>query len=161
MRSVDVLTLVASILICQVAGLIGSLFTTPAIPTWYAGLAKPWFTPPRWLFAPVWTSLFLLMGIALFIVWRQGWGDRAVRIALSAFGAQLVLNILWSVLFFGLRSPLAGLIEIVVLWFAIALTVASCWRVSTRAGVLLVPYLVWVGFAMILNLSIWRLNVGG
>jgi benzodiazapine receptor len=158
-KTKDVVTLLICILICQCAGLIGSLFTRPSIPTWYATLDKPHFTPPNWIFSPVWISLFLLMGISLFLIWRRGLVERKVRVALGFFGAQLIFNILWSMLFFGLRSPLAGFIDIAVLWVAIALTIFYFLKVSKTAGLLLVPYIVWVSFASMLNGYIWRLNL--
>lgn len=158
-KVVGVLKLITSIAICQIAGFIGSLFTTPAIPTWYAELNKPAFTPPNWLFAPVWVTLFVLMGISTFLVWRQGLDDRQVKIALSIFAVQLVLNALWSVMFFGLRSPLAGLVDILLLWPAILLTILYFRKLSRAAGLLLIPYLLWVSFAAILNLSIFILNL--
>ncbi len=151
--------LIASVVICQLAGVIGSLFTTPAIPTWYATLRKPSFTPPNWIFSPVWITLFVLMGIAAFLVWNKGLSDQKVKIALSIFAFQLILNVLWSVMFFGLRSPLAGLIEIAVLWMVILLTILYFFKVSHVAGILLIPYILWVSFAAVLNFSIWRLNI--
>lgn len=150
--------LITSIVICQLAGVIGSIFTRPAIPTWYATLEKPSFTPPNWVFSPVWITLFLLMGIAAFLVWNKGLSDEQVKIALGVFGVQLILNVLWSVMFFGLRSPLAGLIEISILWIAILLTILYFFKVSNMAGILLIPYILWVSFAAVLNFSIWRLN---
>ena len=149
---------IVSILIPQVAGLIGARFTTPQIPTWYASLRKPVFTPPSAVFGPVWTLLFLLMGIALYLVWRRGIGVSEVKVALIAFGFQLVLNVLWSFLFFGLRSPFWGLVDILALFCAILLTIVLFFRISTTAGILLLPYLLWVSFASILNAAIWRLN---
>lgn len=154
----DVVSLLISILICQGAGFIGSLFTRPSIPTWYATLAKPSFTPPNGVFSPVWIMLFALMGISLFLVWRTGFAERKTRVALAFFGAQLIFNILWSASFFGLRSPLVGLIDIAVLWVAIALTIFFFFKISRLATVLLLPYIVWVSFAVILNVSIWTLN---
>jgi benzodiazapine receptor len=143
---------------CQLAGVIGSLFTSPAIPDWYASLAKPGFTPPNAVFAPVWIGLYAFMGISAFLIWRKGWSDRQVRAGLAVFAAQLFLNALWSAVFFGLRSPLAGFLVIVLLWVLIALTVALFRRVSLPAAVLLLPYLLWVSYASVLNFSIWRLN---
>lgn len=157
-KSIEIAKLVASIIICQGAGLIGSIFTTPAIPTWYEALRKPFFRPPNWLFAPVWITLFTLMGISAFLVWRKGLGDPQVKVALSIFFVQLILNTLWSVVFFGLRSPLGGFIVIAILWVAILLTILNFYKISVTAGLLLVPYILWVSFAAILNLSIWRLN---
>jgi benzodiazapine receptor len=155
----DVVTLLICILICQCAGFVGSLFTRPSIPTWYATLDKPPFTPPNGVFSPVWITLFLLMGISLFLIWRRGLAERKVRVALGCFGSQLIFNILWSVLFFGFRSPLAGFIDIAVLWVAIVLTIVYFLKVSKVAGVLLLPYIVWVSFASVLNFFIWRLNL--
>ena len=148
-----------SIVICQSAGLIGSIFTRASIPTWYATLRKPSFTPPNWLFAPAWTALFVLMGVSAFLVWRNGLGDRKIRIALSAFAVQLVLNMLWSVAFFGLKSPLAGLIVIAILWAAILLTILNFLKVSLVAAILLMPYILWVTFAAVLNTSIFILSL--
>jgi benzodiazapine receptor len=154
----DLLKLIASIIICQLAGFIGSLFTTPAIPTWYATLRKPTFTPPSWVFFPVWTTLFLLMGISLFLVWQKTLKERKVKIALSLFAIQLVLNTLWSIFFFGLKSPLLAFIEIVILWFAILLTILKFFKVSKPAGILLLPYILWVSWAAVLNFFLWNLN---
>jgi benzodiazapine receptor len=154
----DILKLAVSIILCQLAGFLGSLFTTPAIPTWYQTLHKPFFTPPNWIFSPVWISLFLLMGISLFLVWgRQD--HQKVKTALIFFFVQLILNILWSAAFFGLRSPLLGLIDIGLLWIAILLTTQHFLKVSRMAGFLLIPYLLWVGFAGLLNFSLWILNL--
>ena len=154
----DILKLVVSIVACLAAGAIGSLFTRSAIPTWYATLEKPPFSPPNWLFAPVWTLLYILMGIAAFLVWRKGLENRGVRIALIVFLIQLVLNALWSVVFSGLESPLCGLIVISVLWVAILVTVIKFFKISRVASVLMWPYLLWVTFAAVLNASIWLLN---
>jgi len=154
----DVLKLIISIIICQLAGVFGSIFTTPAIPTWYAILQKPSFTPPNWVFAPVWTTLFLLMGISVFLVWRKGIENPRVNLALRFFIIQLVLNSIWSVLFFGLKSPILGFVEIILLWTFILLTILYFFKISRMAGILLLPYILWVSFAAVLNFSIWRLN---
>jgi len=155
----EVLKLVISLLICQLAGIIGSFFTRPSIPTWYATLGKPLFTPPNWLFAPVWVALFAMMGVSLFLVVRKNLKNAQVKLALGIFGVQLILNIVWSMVFFGLRSPLAGFIEIIVLWIAILLTIIYFSKLSRAAGLLLIPYFLWVSFAAILNFSIWRINM--
>ncbi len=152
------LKLIVSITACQFAGFIGSLFTTPAIPTWYASLEKPFFNPPNWLFAPVWLILYVLMGIALFLIWRKGIRVKGVKMALVLFVIQLILNMLWSVAFFGLKSALFGLIVIVALWIAIYLTMEKFFKVSFTAARLLIPYLIWVSFAAVLNFSIFLLN---
>src|SRR5512139_3156139 len=157
MRFREILKLVASVILCQLAGFLGSLFTIPAIPTWYATLKKPFFTPPDWIFSPVWISLFILMGISLFFVWRRT-DHPKFKIAFIFFFVQLILNILWSIVFFGLRAPLLGLIDIVLLWIAILFTIFHFLKVSKFSGVLLLPYLVWVSFATLLNFSLWILN---
>ncbi|MBI2483488.1 tryptophan-rich sensory protein [Candidatus Uhrbacteria bacterium] len=150
--------LTIAILVSELAGIIGSLFTGPAIPGWYAGIVKPAIAPPNWVFGPVWVTLFALMGVAAFLVWQRGWERRPVRVALGVFLGQLVLNALWSVLFFGLRSPVAALGEIVVLWVAILATIIAFARISRPAAYLLIPYIVWVSFAGVLNYQIWQLN---
>ncbi len=155
MQYKDLGKLVVALLIPQAAGLIGSFFTASAIPTWYATLVRPELAPPNWIFAPVWTMLFLLMGIALFLVWRKGEG---VRLALFLFATQLVLNVLWSILFFGFQSPALALLEVGVLWVAILATMGAFWRISRTAALLLVPYLLWVTFAAYLNYQYWLLN---
>jgi len=154
----DVVKLLISVLACQCAGFIGSIFTTPSIPTWYATLQKPPFTPPSWLFAPAWITLYLLMGISAFIIWRRGVDNRGVREALIAFLIQLILNSLWSIVFFGLKSPLYGVVVITVLWIAILFTILKFFKLSTVAGGLLLPYILWVSFAAVLNISVWVLN---
>jgi len=140
------------------AGAIGSVFTMEAIPTWYATLQKPSFSPPAWVFGPVWTTLFILMGIALFIVVRDGTGTAPVRHAVAVFAAQILVNTLWSFLFFGLRSPFLGLIDILLLVVLIAGTMVTFYRVSKAAAWLLAPYLCWVSFATAVNAAVWVLN---
>ncbi len=153
--------LVLSIMICQAAGYLGSYFTNISISSWYPILAKPWFTPPGWLIGIVWFVLFTLMGISLFFIWHKDIRLRKAptRRAVIVFGAQLVTNILWSAAFFGLRSPLYGLIMIAVLWALILITMVMSWRVSRDAALILVPYLLWVSFAAFLNYAIWMLNL--
>jgi benzodiazapine receptor len=159
-RGSEILKLVISIVVCQLAGWVGSIFTRPAIPAWYASLRKPFCTPPDWVFAPVWIGLYILMGIAVFLVWRTGWHEKQTQMALVLFSVQLILNALWSFLFFGLRSPLAGLIEISILAVVILFTIQSFLKINRTAGILLIPYFLWVAFASGLNLSIWVLNDG-
>ena len=156
MKFSDIEKLIISIFICLFAGFIGSNFTSPAIPTWYATLQKPTFAPPNWVFFPVWTALFILMGISLFLIWQKE--DKKVKTAIYIFAGQLVLNVLWSVAFFGLRSPIAGLMEIIILWIAILATIMSFVKISRTAAYLLIPYILWVSFAAFLNFSIWGLN---
>jgi benzodiazapine receptor len=158
MKIKDILKLVASISLCQLAGFLGSLFTTPSIPTWFETLKKPFFTPPSWIFSPVWISLYVLMGISLFIVWRRN-DHPGFKTALIFFFIQLILNILWSISFFGLRSPFLGFIDIALLWIAILITIRFFLRVSKTAGILLLPYSIWVSFAALLNFFLWILNL--
>ncbi len=143
---------------CELVGIIGALTTATAESSWYGALDKPPFNPPGWLFGPVWTVLYALMGVAAYLVWRQGTQRREVRAALGLFAAQLVLNGAWTPVFFGVESIVGGAVVIVLLLGVLALTVRAFFRVSRTAGWLLVPYLLWVGFATLLNLSIWALN---
>lgn len=154
----DWFVLAGFIVLAEGAGIIGSIFTAPSIQGWYATLMRPELAPPNWLFAPVWTTLFFLMGIAAFLVWRKGWHRTEVKLALGIFGVQLVLNTLWSILFFGLRSPGAAFIEIIFLWLAIVATIVAFARVARPAAWLLAPYIAWVSFAAYLNYMIWTLN---
>lgn len=148
----------ACITLCQAAGFIGTVFTTPSIPTWYAGLNKPSINPPNWLFAPVWTTLFLLMGVSLYLVWDKGSSGKRVRKAVAFFILQLTVNTLWSVAFFGTRSPLRGLTVIIILWALILATIKSFSKISRTASLLLYPYLLWVSYATVLNYLIFKLN---
>ena len=148
------------ILVCFAAAGLGGIVTTPNIPTWYADLAKPAWTPPDWIFGPVWTLLYLMMAVSAWLVWRQT-GFAGAKLPLGLFAIQLVLNSLWSVLFFGLQSPGASAVEIILLWAAILATLIAFWKRSNLAGGMLAPYLAWVSFAAALNFAIWRLNVSG
>lgn len=160
MQLKEILKLLGFILLCEIIGSIGSIATIPNIPAWYIFLVKPFFAPPNWLFAPVWTLLFALMGIALFIVWEKKEKKfiQKRKNALNIFTIQFALNVLWSFLFFGLRSPLLGFVGIVLLWISIVATIISFYKISKKAAYLLVPYLLWVSFASILNLAIMLLN---
>jgi translocator protein len=141
-----------------IIGLIGSLFTLPEIPGWYAGLQKPSFNPPAWIFGPVWTLLYILMGISLWLVIRDAAGGRPVQQAVALFAAQLAANLAWSILFFGLHLLIVAFVEIIVLLALIAATTIAFRRINTTAGWLLVPYLCWTGFATILTGAVWLLN---
>jgi translocator protein len=163
MKTNKITKIIIMILVAEIAGGIGSLFTTPAINSWYKTLIRPSISPPNWIFAPVWTTLFLLMGIAAGIIWNKlatldEAGKKAVKTALAVFTAQLFLNVLWSILFFGFHNPGASLIEIIFLWLAILWTIVAFWKISPRAGSLLIPYILWVSFASYLNYSFWILN---
>ena len=150
--------LIIAIAISELAGIIGSIFTVSTIPNWYATLAKPALNPPAWIFGPVWTTLHALMGIAAFLIWKKGWDRKDVRMALAVFGLQLILNAIWSIIFFGLRSPLWALVDIAAMWLAIVWTMVLFYKISKPAMWLLVPYILWVSFASYLNYSIWILN---
>jgi tryptophan-rich sensory protein len=158
MSGADIVKLIVSIVVCEGAGGIGAIFTTPSIPIWYKGLKKPAFTPPNAVFGPVWITLYLLMGIAVFLVWREGLGQEGVTLAFIVFWVQLVLNVLWSVIFFGLKSLLGGMVVILLLWIAILANIILFFGVSPTAGGLLIPYIVWVSIAANLNLQVWKLN---
>lgn len=173
--------LIISILICQAAGIIGSAFTMPQIESWYNNLNKPSFTPPGSFIGTVWTILFFLMGVSLYIVWDKGWkstvskeekkakywnkiteklwkGNWREENAVLIFALQLILNILWSVIFFGLQSPFFAFFELLMLWWAILFTIACFYRISKTAAYLLIPYICWVSFAGFLNFILWRMN---
>ena len=151
-------TLILAVGVCYLAAAVGSAFTGLSVDTWYAGLAKPPFTPPGWFIGAVWTVLFLLMGISLFLVLEKD-GDRPeVKQGVSLFSIQLCLNVIWSLLFFGPRSPFLALIGILLLWGSIAATLLEFLKISRTAAYLLVPYLVWVTIATGLNAGILLLN---
>jgi benzodiazapine receptor len=143
----------------EVVGILGAVWTTRSVKTWYPTLEKPPFRPPNWVFGPVWTTLYAMMAIAMYTVSEKQPADHSVaRVAQVLWGIQLVLNLLWSYLFFGRRSPLAGMIDIALLWVAIVLTTVAFAKVSRRAALLMLPYLLWVSFATVLNVEIWRRN---
>jgi translocator protein len=153
-----IIGIIISIIIAQSAGLVGSFFTIPGIENWYSYLEKPSFNPPGWLFAPAWITLYTLMGIAAFFIWKKRKEVKA-QDALFFYGAQLVLNALWSVIFFGLKSPSLAFLDIVFLWLLILATMVKFYRIEKAAGFLLVPYFLWVSFASVLNFFIWQLNL--
>ena len=150
--------LIVSIVVCVLAGVTGSLFTASSVGTWYSTINKPSFNPPSWIFGPVWTFLYVLMGIALFRIWSLGIEKTGVKNVMVFFGIQLILNALWSFSFFGLKSPITGLINILILLIFIVLTLMKFRKIDKLAGNLLIPYLLWVSFASVLNFEIWRLN---
>lgn len=154
--SIRISKLVLSILVCLGTGFIGSIFTFSAIPTWYVTLNKPFFSPPNWIFGPVWTMLYIFMGISLYSVWVSK--SKVKQKAIGLFFIQLGLNVLWSILFFGMRSPILAFVDIVALWITIFLTVKYFYPISKMGAYLLIPYILWVSFALLLNLSIVFLN---
>lgn len=158
MNKLDISKLIISIAGCELVGLGSTPFTIAAIPTWYASLNKPFFSPPNWLFGPVWTLLYFLMGVSVFLIWRLYLKKQKVKRAVTIFSIQLGLNFLWSFLFFWLHSPILGFIDIVALWIMIILTILKFKPLSKWAAYLLIPYLLWVTFATLLNFSIVVLN---
>jgi tryptophan-rich sensory protein len=157
MKQKDIGVAALFVILCEAVGLIGSVFTADSIPTWYASLVRPDFSPPNWLFAPVWTALYALMGVAAFLIWRKR-NVRGAKTAFVLFGIQLALNAIWSPVFFGLHDIGAALVIIGLMWLAIAATIASMLKVSKTAAWLMVPYLAWVSFASYLNYTLYLLN---
>jgi tryptophan-rich sensory protein len=149
--------LVLLLILCLGAGGLGAIATTPEIEGWYKTIARPSWTPPDWIFGPVWTTLYVMMAVAAWFVWKPT-GFKGAALPLTLFGLQLLLNIAWSWIFFGLHQPGWAFAEIVVLWLMIVATTVAFFRCSTIAGWLLVPYLAWVSFAAVLNFALWRMN---
>jgi tryptophan-rich sensory protein len=150
--------LIISILIPLLVGAISGYFTSSGVDGWFAVANKPWFNPPNWIFAPVWTTLYVLMGIALFLVWRSDAEKKIKQTAIILFAVQLTLNFFWSIIFFKLQQPGWAFAEIIVMWLMILLTILWFGKISSTAAWLLVPYICWVSFASVLNYSIWQLN---
>lgn len=147
-----------AIMVCVAVGGLSGFATTDAITGWYATINKPSFNPPNWIFGPVWTTLYIMMGVAAGLVWKAGWERKDVKAALGIFGVQLALNGLWSLIFFAWESPMWALVEILVLLAFIILTIIRFKPINATAAYLLIPYLLWVSFATVLNASIWWLN---
>ncbi|MCR4335787.1 MAG: tryptophan-rich sensory protein [archaeon] len=152
------LKLAISIVLSQLAGIIGSIFTVTSITTWYSFLNKPFFNPPSWVFGPVWITLYFLMGISFYLIWVGSADAKKKHKAMKIFGVQLFLNTLWSILFFGMHQPWLAFAEILLLLTAIILTIKTFYKINKTAAYLLAPYLLWVSFATILNLAIALLN---
>lgn len=150
--------LAISIIIPLAVGFISSFFTRNSIPTWYSTLVKPALSPPNWIFFPVWTLLYVMMGVSLYLVWRKGFGNKT-KTAIYLFSAQLLLNFLWTFLFFGLKSMLLAFAGIIVLWIMILITIVRFYRISKEAAYLLIPYIIWVSFASYLNLATFLVNM--
>lgn len=154
-NGIDWKALLVSIIICNLAGAIGSIFTFEAIPNWYATLTKPSFSPPNWVFGPVWTTLYLLMGISAYLIWEK---SKKFNMPLKIFALQLFLNALWSFIFFGMKNPALAFLEIIALWLSVAYTIVLFYKLDKRAAYLLLPYIAWITFASVLNYFIWKLN---
>lgn len=152
------LLLFGSLAICFGAAFIGGFFTASSIADWYQYLAKPSFSPPNWIFGPVWSLLYLLMGISLFLIWKQGLKNKKVKDVFILFIVHIFFNALWSILFFGLRNPFLAFIDIIVMWGTLAPVIVLSSKLNRYSPLLLVPYLFWISFALVLNFSIWKLN---
>jgi benzodiazapine receptor len=158
MTGKKIVNFVLALGICLLAGYIGSYYTTPEIPTWYAGLNKPDLTPPSWVFGPVWTVLYVLMGLSLYLIVQSGLKSTEVKVGLALFALQLILNVGWSFFFFGQHSTFWGLLAIILLWALLLCTIIQVFRISFAAALLLLPVLVWITFAAVLNYQIMILN---
>jgi tryptophan-rich sensory protein len=158
MKTKNILKLLGAIIICELAGGVGAIFVTPNISGWYSTLVKSSLTPPAFVFGPVWTLLYLLMGIAAFMILKKGFDRRDVRHALEIFSMQLVFNILWSIIFFGAHNPALAFVDIALLWLSIIATMFSFYRISRPTIWILLPYTLWTTFAAYLNLAILFLN---
>lgn len=155
--------LIISLALPQLAGMVGSLFTISAIPTWYATLERPSFSPPNWLFGPAWVTLYILMGISVYLVWSayakaSAGQSRKLKTALWLFWIHLFFNAIWSIIFFGLQNPGLAFINIIIIWLLIIALMVKFWKINRWATYLLIPYLLWVSFASVLNYFIWYLN---
>jgi len=150
--------LVVSIVIVFLAGAVGTVYTLKEITGWYAFLPKPSWTPPNWAFGPIWSILYILMGISLFLVWREGLGKKNVQIGVLVFAVQLAINVIWSLVFFGTHNIFGGLVLVLILWISILINIIVFYRISKPAGLILIPYLIWVSIASYLNYSVFLLN---
>ena len=154
--AVRVIRYVFCVGVCLLAGWVSGYVSGSGSDGWYGSLDKPWFTPPGWVFGVVWPILYAMMGIAAAMVWERGFRLPTVRLALAAFGVQLLLNLIWSPIFFGMHRIGLALVDIFLLWIAIAVCAAMFWKVRPVAAVLMLPYLAWVSFAVVLNFTFWK-----
>ena len=152
------LKIIICVALCVTLGFLSGFSTVESIEGWYATLNKPPFNPPNWIFGPVWTVLYIMMGVAAALIWEEGWENTAVKTALGIFIAQFVLNIVWTPIFFGMEQLLFALAIIVILWVLIFICIRKFRAIKPLAGNLLIPYILWVSFATLLNFSIWYLN---
>lgn len=156
--------LIASIVLCQLAGIIGSFFTFSAITDWYQYLNKPSFSPPNWVFGPVWTSLYTLMGISLYLHWiklsdkKYSKQSKYIKESITIFLIHLFFNAIWSIIFFGLKEILFALVIIIIIWGFVVGMIRRFYQTDKWSSYLLYPYLAWVSFATVLNFSLWLLN---
>lgn len=152
------LKIIIAVALPLLAGAIGSAFTFTGIDSWYQTIAKPSFNPPNWIFGPVWTTLYILMGLAFYLIWQAGLKDKFNKDSFILFLVHLAINSLWSIVFFGLQNPGLAFLVIIVLWFMILILIMRFYKIDKRAAWLLIPYILWVSFASVLNFSIWQLN---
>ncbi|VVB99675.1 TspO/MBR family protein [uncultured archaeon] len=158
MHKFDFRKLIIAVVACEAVGYVGALFTAPAVSTWYAGLNKPVFAPPDFIFGPVWIALYFLMGLGLYIVWYKGIENVDTRRAIALFAFQLSLNLLWTGIFFGAKDIGLAFAEIIALWIVVVLTIVEFGRISRKPAALMFPYLAWVSFATFLNYAFWLMN---
>lgn len=154
----NIVKAIIAISIPLIVGATSGFFTVTGVESWYQTIQKPSWNPPGWIFGPVWTALYIMMGIALFLVWKEDTSEELKKIALALFAVQLILNFFWSFIFFNQQQPGWALVEIIAMWFFILLTLFAFAQVNKTAAWLLVPYISWVSFATILNYTIWQLN---
>lgn len=154
----DFIGIAIAAFLCLLAGAIGSVFTYPAIPVWYAALNKPFFNPPNWIFGPVWTILYIMMGASAYIIWKKRKESTEATKGLVIFAGQLFLNTMWSVVFFGYKDIFFALLVIILLWALILMCMIQFNKLSRNAMLLLIPYIVWVSFATLLNTAVWLMN---
>lgn len=150
--------LIISLALPQTAGLIGSIFTASAIPTWYEALQRPSFSPPNWLFGPVWICLYILMGMSFYLIWQKIEKNRKAKLAAALFLIHLFFNAIWSIIFFGLQNLGLAFADIIIIWFFIIVLIFKFWNINKWSAYLLIPYLLWVSFAAALNYFIWQMN---
>jgi translocator protein len=150
--------LIVSILAVFLAGAVGTVYTLKEITTWYVSLIKPSWTPPNWAFGPIWSTLYVLMGISLFLIWREGLERKDVKIAILVFAVQLVINVGWSIIFFATHNIIGGLVLVIILWISILINILVFYRISKPAAIILIPYLIWVTIAGYLNYTVFVLN---
>ena len=163
MNKKNVIKFLIYLVICQGAGIVGSIFTVPAIKNWYVFLQKPSFSPPNWLFGPAWTIFYFLMAVSIFLIWSSSakatdGQSKKTKMVFRLFWIHLFFNAIWSILFFGLQSPLLGLFDIIILWVMIGILTFQFFKIKKLAGILFIPYWLWVSFATILNFFVYKLN---
>ena len=158
MHKIDFPKLIAAIAVCFIASIIGHFFTVGSLGNWYAALEKPFFTPPGWVFGVAWFAIYAMMGMAAYLVWERAYENKEAKFALALFGILLGLNIGWSFIFFTMHNIFLALIELIILWIAIAGTIIKFKEISVKASVLMLPYFIWVGFAVLLNYFMWIMN---